>query len=225
MNKKEERVNVSQLSREFIKLWGQGKVSEDSNMKDVKTSKCDWKTNDVYAYQLNSEVSKKYNLFNHWLIFIVCDVYIPFDNYKVPIVGVKITDDYNIPKDSCEINRLKYIKIDSKDYDSIFMIPEGRIKNDDKYRNVIENMVLKMGELPIYYFGIYNLYNHDIPDFLHYIGNFKDIDTLKLDYLSEIGYVSEAEYIAEDIGSMFGYLWKFREENIFKNKIDISKNN
>lgn len=33
----------------------------------------------------------------------------------------------------------------------------------------------------------------------------------------EIGYVSELEYIAEDIGSMSGYIWDLREKNIIEN--------
>lgn len=216
MNIKNGKNMFSKLDSDFIKLWKQGKTVDDCDIKELQVLGCDWKTNDIYAYQLKSEASKKYNLFNHWLLFIVCEVYIPFDNYTVPIVGVKITDDCNIPKNSFEINKLKYIKIDGKNYDSIFTFPKGRIKDDKKYRKVIEKIVFK-GELSIYYFGLYNLYNRDIPYFLHYIGNFKDVDTLKLDYILEIGYVSELEYIAEDIGSMSGYIWDLREKNIIEN--------
>lgn len=175
----------------------------EKKVRKYKFFDCGWQLNDVYAYPLTSEYAKKYNVYNHWMIFIVCGDYVWENHYRSLIVRAKITKDEKLPTTKEEIDKLDYIQVGFENYNSLYGDSFSKL-SDWEYKKSIKGLVEKYGEIPIYEIELSNSSKRVMPKSLQYLGNMPDIK------------LPEYEYIEPYRLSVWGPLWKNLEEYVLE---------
>ena len=135
--------------------------------------KCQWKLGDVFAYQLESDLSKKRDLYGRYFLIQKVDESVWHPGHIVPIVYVKITNDNYLPSNVEEYNKLEYVQTWFTKYEDRFLpIDMRRPQEDIAEKSKINYQVDEYGFLPQYRAKLLNTSKRVIPTNLIYVGNF-----------------------------------------------------
>lgn len=141
--------------------------------KKKRLFKCQWNFGDVFAYQLESELSKERGLYGRYFLIQKVDEYVLHSGNIVPIVYVKITKDTNLPSNIEEYNQLEYVQTWFTNYEERFLpIDMRRPQEDIAEKSKINYQVDEYGFLPQYRVTLLNTSKNVIPEKLVFLGNF-----------------------------------------------------
>ncbi len=144
---------------------------------------CQWKIGDVFAYPLQNEESKLKELDGKYFLFHKVDESSWYPDHIIPIVRVKICD--GIPKTKEDIDKLEYIQTSFTKYEDRFLPINGAIPISEQIRekDKIDYKRDEFGQLPEYRIAIIATSSKMIPQNLIYIGNFKDLNPPKNEFV------------------------------------------
>jgi hypothetical protein len=185
---------------EKLKEQLNSKQPEKHSVKDAKKYKCKWKIGDVYAYPLLSDYAKDKGLHGKYFLFYKVAECSWDNNYIIPVVWVKITNDSNLPKSVEEFNTLQYVQTSVEDEDRPFY--HQHIEKQRSSNKAFEQKRDEFGELPIYRLALINTSKRIIPKKMIYLGNFQNVIPPELDNLP----ICDIE--------MPSFVWKFFEKNL-----------
>ena len=135
--------------------------------------KCRWKLGDVFAYRLESDLSKQKGLYGRYFLIQKVDEGTWYPGHIVPIVYVKMTGDSHLPSNEEEFNRAEYVQTCFTKYERrFFPIDMRRPQEDIAEKSKLTYTVDEYGYLPQYRIQLNQLSERDIPSKLIYIGNF-----------------------------------------------------
>lgn len=138
-----------------------------------KVYKCQWNLGDVFAYQIESELSKKRGLYGRYFLIQKVDEGVWYPGHIVPITYVKITKDGNLPSSLEEYNQLEYVQTHFTRYEERFWpIDMSCPQEDIAKKSKIIYQVDEYGFLPQYRIMLLNTSKRVIPSKLSYIGNY-----------------------------------------------------
>lgn len=138
-----------------------------------RTYKCQWKIGDVFAYRLESDLSKEKGLYGRYFLIRKVDEGTWYPGHIVPIVYVKITGDTNIPSNVEEYDQAEYVQTWFTKYeDRFFPIDMRRPQEDIVEKSKINYQVDAYGFLPQYRVMLLNTSKRVIPEKLIYVGSF-----------------------------------------------------
>lgn len=141
-----------------------------------KIYRCQWKQGDVYAYQLESDLSKEKGFYGRYFLIQKIDEGMWHPGHIVPIVYVKITRDINLPSNAEEYNQLEYVQTWFTKYEDRFLPIDMRCPQTDiAEKSKINYKVDEYGFLPQYRVKLLNTSKRVIPAKLIYIGNFMNV--------------------------------------------------
>ena len=141
----------------------------------MRLYKCPWKTGDVFAYQLESDMAKERGLYGHYLLIQKVDEGVWYPGHIVPIVYIKITKDNELPTNLDEYNKLEYVQTRSAKYEErLFPIDGRRPLEDIAEKSKIRYEVDEFGFLPIFRVKLISESNKEIPPTLFQVGNFEN---------------------------------------------------
>ena len=151
-------------------------TSPSPPQKKVKTKKlyqCKWHIGDVFAYKLESDLSKEKGLYGRFLLIQKIDESIWHPGHTIPIVYVKVTDNDQIPQSIDEYNKAEYVQTwFTKFEDRFFPIDMSRPREDIAEKSKLNYAVDEYGYLPQYRIALLNTSANVIPPKLIFIGNF-----------------------------------------------------
>lgn len=140
-----------------------------------KVYKCEWNIDDVFAYQMNSDLSKERGLWGRYFLIQKVDDRTWGSGHIVPIVYVKITKENRIPTSIVEYNELEYVQTWFTRYEERFFPIDGRRPEEDiAEKSKICYEVDEFGFLPQFRIALLNTSKKSIPSNLRYLGKFEN---------------------------------------------------
>lgn len=230
MNWKAESEKLQKQREKVLKELKEELLSPMPSEKQLKPNKiyiCDWKLNDVYAYQFESDIAKEKGLFGKWIVMQKVDEGIWHPGHVIPIVRVKLTENDILPKTKEEFDVLEYVQISAKPYESIFIKTEYHMQIAEKVKTKYSEY--KFVYLPIYRLQLITTSKRVIPKKLVYIGNFENTLKPELEFIphkefeyiqyfkEQIDYINWKDLEKEVINSYFGH--NKRQAGIYQKKI------
>ncbi len=138
-----------------------------------KIYKCQWKVGDVFAYQLESDLSKERGLYGRYFLIQKIDEGVWHPGHIIPIIYVKITNGSTLPSTIEEYNRLEYVQTWFTKYEERFLPIDMKRPREDIAEKAKKNYeVDEYGFLPQYRAILLNISKNSIPEKLIYVGNF-----------------------------------------------------
>jgi hypothetical protein len=163
--------------------------------------KCEWKSGDVFAFQLESNLSIEKGLSGQYLLVQKVDEGLWHPEHIIPIVYVKITKDGRIPTSISEFDQCEYIQTSFSFFEERFWPIDGsRSEEDIAEKSKLVYEVDEFGYLPQFRIALVNSSMRIIPKKLLYVGNF--IDTI----------TPTKEFIPHSKINIAAVLWKNFEE-------------
>lgn len=109
-----ERENPAQTDkrRQILNQLRQKLNSEQPPVKKISQPhlyRCEWKNGDVFAYLLESDLTKTCGLYGRYVLLIKVDDYVWYPGHIIPIVRLKITLSTSLPKDQQTIEDIEYL--------------------------------------------------------------------------------------------------------------------
>lgn len=201
-NPKQAKVRIKVLEELENKLNSEQPIEKKISL--YKLYRCEWKINDVYAYQLNSDYAKEKGLYGRYLLFHKVGETTCHPGHIIPIVRIKITNNDRLPLDENEINQLEYVQTWFTKYEDRFLPLSGTrsIEEQIAEKSKINYECDEYGFLPQYKMVLFNTSKRIIPKSLIYIGNFKHIDPPKIEFTPHVEI------------NIPGFLWKYFDECI-----------
>ena len=140
-----------------------------------RTYKCQWKSGDVFAYRLESDLAKERGLYGRYILIRKVDEAVWYPGHIVPIVYFKITSDTNLSDNVGDYDRSEYIQTWFTKYEDRFLpinmsCPEEDIDKKSKIKYEVD----EYGFLPQYRAILLNTSKRIVPQKLVYLGNFED---------------------------------------------------
>lgn len=146
--------------------------------------KCQWKSGDVFAYELKSDFAKERGLYGRYFLIQKVDEDVWYPGHIVPIVYVKITNDTKLPTNMEEYSQLEYVQTGFTRYEDRFLpIDMSRPQEDIAEKSLINYSVDEYGFLPQYRIVLLNTSKKVIPPQLLYVGNFTQVDRPQIEFV------------------------------------------
>lgn len=146
--------------------------------------KCEWNIDDVFAYQLESDLAKDKGLLGRFFLIQKVDEGTWYPGHIVPIVYIKITEDEKLPVNIEEYNQLEYVQTWFTKYEERFFPIDGRRPQEDiAEKSKIHYEVDEFGFLPQFRVRLLNTSRKVIPKKLIYIGNFPNATRPKKEFI------------------------------------------
>ena len=133
----------------------------------------EWKTGDVYALPLTSELSKEKGLQGQYLLLQKVDEMAWYPNKTVPILYAKFTVDKTLPIDEKTYDRIPFIQTTFTKWEERFWPIDGRrLQEDINEKRLKEYKRDEYGFLPQYRFVLVRQVSKAVPKHAFYIGHF-----------------------------------------------------
>lgn len=184
-----DMLSKAQRKKTFDELQAKLLSTQPPEKKPAKKRvyECQWNLGDVFAYQLESDLSKEKELYGRYFLIRKVDEGVWHPGHIVPIVYIKITSDTNLPANVEEYNRLEYVQTWFTKYEDRFLpIDMRRPKEDiaEKTRKIYA--VDDYGFLPQYRAKLLNTSKRVIPSKLLYLGNYIDAIRPKNEFIPHV---------------------------------------
>lgn len=133
----------------------------------------EWKTGDVYALPLITELSKEKGLQGQYLLLQKVDEMNWYPNKTVPILYAKITENKAIPTDEESYNCIPYIQTTFTKWEDRFWPIDGRCPQEDiKEKQHKEYTRDEYGFLPQYRFVFVRPVSRAVPKQAIFVGHY-----------------------------------------------------
>ena len=157
---------------------------EEKKISQYRLYTCEWKTGDVFAYPLESDLAKEKGLFGQYFLIQKVDEGIWHPGHIVPIVYVKITRDGKLPTCVEEFEQLEYIQVGFTQYEDRFFPIDGRRPQEDiAEKSRLKYEVDEFGFLPEFRITLLNTSKKVIPTGLVFFGNFQNTAAPKKEFV------------------------------------------
>ena len=159
-------------------------MPEEKKVSKYRIYKCEWNVGDVFAYRLESDLTKERGLWGRYFLIQKVDEDTWYPGHIVTIVYVKITRDENLPANIDEYNQLEYVQTSFTKYEHRFWPIDGRRPQQDvAEKSKMKYEVDEYGYLPEFRITLLNTSKKAIPSNLIFIGNFANFIPPKCEFI------------------------------------------
>ena len=133
----------------------------------------EWKTGDVYALPLTSDLAKERGLLGQYLLLQMVDDTIWYPNKTVPILYAKITENKSLPIDEETYNAIPFVQTKFSKWEERFWPLDGRrLEEDIREKQQKTYIPDEYGYLPQYRFIFVKRVTRAVPKDAVYLGNY-----------------------------------------------------
>ena len=151
----------------------------EKKISEYRLYKCEWALGDVFAYRLESDLAREQGLYGRYFLFQKVDEGIWHPGHVVPIVQVKLTNDYRLPTSTEEFDCLEYVQVSSRRFNLAEQEfrPKEKKPTEEGYWEEVEVRKAGLafdeyGFLPVFRIRLANTSKRVIPSKLVFVGNF-----------------------------------------------------
>lgn len=173
------RIMLDRLQKEL-----HAPLPPEKKAKKKRLYTCQWKLEDVFAYQLESDMAKEMGLAGRYFLIQKVDECMWYPGHIVPIVSVKLTSGPTLPATLEEYDLLEFVQTGFTKYEDRFLpIDMRRPREDITEKAKLHYKVDAYGYLPEYRITLLNTSKRVIPKKLIYLGNYENAQRPQLEFI------------------------------------------